>query len=487
MRHTLQRFTRITLGYGLVQWAGPFLSLIFTPIITRFLSPADYGVSDYIMTISSALSTLAAFALPQTLTAHYNDHTDIDWHRRLTGSTLAISLVTSIGVGAVLFLAAPQIAYWSFGNEAYTHLFQLLGATFVFGIVGRLFSTAAQADLRVRWGMAISLTTILFTVFGNIFYIVILRLGVVGMILTPVTTGIAVFVVSLTLAHPLVSRPSLSLVRLLLRSSMVLLPTAMSAWMLQVVDRLFLINYVSTTELGYYSIANKIASLLGVALTPLYTAWTSLALAMQHEAETSQRYIAMSRVLVAIALTGSLALGLFATEILIVLTRAPYLPAAPYVGLLTYIYVFSAINVTLNVGGYITKQLVSISGAVMAGAGVNFVLNMILIPRYGVWGATIATAIGYGASTVILYWRMRSRWPVAYPMRLFMTALAVQFVLLMAGTLIPPMAFLPRVALKLLDLALLPIAFLVLGLITRAEARQAWLIVRNRLSSGNNA
>jgi O-antigen/teichoic acid export membrane protein len=386
-------------------------------------------------------------------------------------------------MGAALFLAAPRIAYWSFGNESYTHLFQLLGATFVFGIVGSLLTTAAQADLRVRWGMVISLTTILCTVFGNVFFIVILRLGVVGMILTPVITGIAVFVVSLSLAHPLIRRPSSSFAKLLLRSSVLLLPTVMSAWMLQVVDRLFLINYVSTTELGYYSIANKIASLLGVALTPLYTAWTSLALAIQHEAGASHRYITMSRLLVAMALTGSLALGLFATEILIVLTRAPYLPAAPYVGLLTYIYVFSAINVTLNVGGYITKQLVSLSGAVMAGAGVNFVLNMILIPQYGVWGATVATATGYGASTVLLYWR--SRWQVAYPMRLFMTALAVQFVLLMAGTLIPPMAFLPRVALKLLDLALLPIAFIGLGLITRAEAREAWLLVRNRLSSGN--
>jgi O-antigen/teichoic acid export membrane protein len=486
MRHTLQRFSRITLGYGLVQWAGPFLSLIFTPIITRFLSPADYGVADYILTISSALSTLAAFALPQALVAHYNDHMDADWHQRLTGSALTISLATSLSIGAVLFLAAPRIAYWSFGDESYTYLFQLLGATFVFGILGSLLTTAAQADLRVRWGMAISLTTILCTVFGNVVFIVILRLGVVGMILTPVTTGIAVFVVSMSLTHPLISRPSSPFAKLLLRSSTLLLPTVMSAWMLQVVDRLFLINYVSTTELGYYSIANKIASLLGVALTPLYTAWTSLALAIQHEAEASQRYMTMSRLLVAVALTGSLALGLFATEILIVLTRAPYLPAAPYVGLLTYIYVFTTINVTLNVGGYITKQLVSISGAVMAGAGVNFILNLILIPRYGVWGATISTAIGYGASTVLLYWRMRSRWQVAYPMRLFMTALGMQFVLLMAGTLIPPMAFVPRVALKLLDLALLPIAFIMLGLITRAEVRQAWLLVRKRLSSGNN-
>jgi O-antigen/teichoic acid export membrane protein len=411
---------------------------------------------------------------------------DADWHQRLTGSALTISLATSLSIGAVLFLAAPRIAYWSFGDESYTYLFQLLGATFVFGILGSLLTTAAQADLRVRWGMAISLTTILCTVFGNVVFIVILRLGVVGMILTPVTTGIAVFVVSMSLTHPLISRPSSPFAKLLLRSSTLLLPTVMSVWMLQVVDRLFLINYVSTTELGYYSIANKIASLLGVALTPLYTAWTSLALAIQHEAEASQRYMTMSRLLVAVALTGSLALGLFATEILIVLTRAPYLPAAPYVGLLTYIYVFTTINVTLNVGGYITKQLVSISGAVMAGAGVNFILNLILIPRYGVWGATISTAIGYGASTVLLYWRMRSRWQVAYPMRLFMTALGMQFVLLMAGTLIPPMAFVPRVALKLLDLALLPIAFIMLGLITRAEVRQAWLLVRKSLSSGNN-
>jgi O-antigen/teichoic acid export membrane protein len=487
MRQTLQRFSRITLGYGLVQWAGPFLSLIFTPIITRYLTPADYGITDYILTISSALSTLAAFALPQALLAHYNDHADAGWHRRLTGSALAISLVTSISIGAALFLGAPRISYWSFGNESYAHLFQLLGATFVFGIVGGLLTTAAQADLRVRWGMLISLTAILFTVFGNVFFIVILRLGVVGMILTPVTTGIAVFVVSLSLAHPLISRPASSFARLLLGSSVLLLPTVMSAWMLQVVDRLFLINYVSTTELGYYSIANKIASLLGVALTPLYTAWTSLALAIQHEAEASHRYITMSRLLVALTLTGSLALGLFATEILMVLTRAPYLPAAPYVGLLTYIYVFSSINVTLNVGGYITKQLISLSGAVMAGAGVNFILNMILIPRFGVWGATVSTATGYGAGTVLLYWRMRSRWQVAYPMRLFMTALAVQFVLLVAGSLIPPMAFLPRVALKLLDLALLPIAFVGLGLITRAEAREAWLLVRNRLRPGNGA
>jgi O-antigen/teichoic acid export membrane protein len=51
---------------------------------------------------------------------------------------------------------------------------------------------------------------------------------------------------------------------------------------LQLSDRLFLGQLVSPTELGYYTIANKLASLVNVALAPIYSAWMPLALAMQH-------------------------------------------------------------------------------------------------------------------------------------------------------------------------------------------------------------
>jgi O-antigen/teichoic acid export membrane protein len=482
MRHTLKRFSRMTAGYGLIHWAGPMLSLIFTPIITRALTPADYGTTDYILTIASALGTVAAFALPQALTTHYNDHPDTVSRHRLVGSTLLPALLIGALSGIGLFITAPQIAQWSFGNQTYTQLFQLLGATLVFGVCGSVLTTAAQVDLRVRWGMVLSLTNTLCIVFGNVLFIVVLRLGVTGMILTPVVAGTTVCVVALILTRSLIGRPKPDFIRLLVRSGSLLLPTVFSAWMLQVVDRMFLINYVSTTELGYYSIANKIASLLGVALVPLYVAWTPLALSIQHEPDAPHRYNAMARYLVAATLCGSLALGLFSTEILMILTRAPYLPAAPYVGVLTYIYVFSTINMTLNIGGMINKQLKSMSGAVVAGALVNFVLNAVLIPRYGVWGASIATVIGYAVSTAVLYWRIRSRLQAPYPMRLFLAAIAVQSVLLGIGLMIPPLSFPIRAGLKLFIFALLPLAFVVLGLITRFEMQQAGQLVRQQIS-----
>lgn len=49
MRDLLQRLAKMVAGYGAVQWAGPLLSLIFTPIITRILSVDDYGASGIVV------------------------------------------------------------------------------------------------------------------------------------------------------------------------------------------------------------------------------------------------------------------------------------------------------------------------------------------------------------------------------------------------------------------------------------------------------
>ena len=481
MRQLLKRLIRMTAGYGMIQWAGPLLSFIFTPIITRILTPGDYGIADYLLTINSALATLAAFAVPQSLTAHYNDRPDSEWKRTIAGSALVGVLPIAVVTGLGLIVFAPQIVQSAFNNQAYVPLLQLLGATFGIGVGGAVIATAAQADLRVRWGMAIGLTNILFTVSGNVLFIVVLRLGVTGMILTPVVTGTASALVAYLFGRSLIGRPTWKVIKQVLRSGAVLLPTMLAGWVLQVVDRLFLVHYVTTTELGHYAIANRIASLLAVILTPVYGAWTSLALAMQHESGAAQRYASMARYLVAVALIGSTVLGLFATEVLIVFTRTPYLPAAPYVGLLTYMHVFSAVSTTLTIGGFITKQLKSISGSVVAGAVVNVVLNMALIPVYGIWGATVATAISYAVPIVILFVRVRSLLPMPYPMRPIVLAMGAQLGLLGLGTLVPAIAFVPRVGLKLLILSILPLAFVMTGLITRFEVKHARLFVSHRL------
>lgn len=481
MRHTLKRLIRIVAGYGMVQWAGPFLSFIFTPIITRLVNPSDYGIADYVTTIASAVGMLALFAQPQALAAHFNDRRDEDWQRRLTGSALSLSLAIGLPLGLVLIVLAPQLAQSAFNNRDQTLLFQIVGAAVGFSLCGTILSAASQAALRVRWGMLLSLATILGTVGGNIVYIIALRLGATGLVLTSSTSSIIVCLMALVVARRLIGRPSRAQLKQLAISGAVLLPTMLSGWVLMVADRLFLVQYVTTEQLGYYAIANKITGLLHVAMTPIYAAWVSLALSIQHEPNARERYAAMSRYIIMVVLIAALGLGLFAIEILLVMTRPAYLPAAPYVGVLAYVQVFTAFGQVLYISALASKSLPAVSGTVVLGAVLNIVLNFILIPRFGLWGATLATVAGYGVPQVPLYFIVQRRYPVAYPARRWLAALAVQGGLLAIGLGLPALPFVERIAIKAGLLLVLMAACVGLGLISRFEFEQAKLFVRHRL------
>ena len=193
------------------------------------------------------------------------------------------------------------------------------------------------------------------------------------------------------------------------------------------------------------------------------------------------RYITLARYLVGTALVASLGLGLFATEILIVLTRAEYLPAAPYVGVLTYIHVITALGTMLTVNQMAHKRLTQLGVITVIGAVANLILNAVLIPRFGVRGAAIATILGMAVPVGLGYLESRQRRALPYPMRMFALAMFVQVLLLGMGSWVPAIYFPIRIGLKLGLFALLPIVFAFIGLISREELHHGLLFAQNRL------
>lgn len=481
MRVLLKRLVKMIIGYGAVQWAGPFISLLFTKIITQIAVPADYGSAGLVLAFITGIGAFAAYTVPQAMVAHYNDVDDVNWKRQIASGALLSGALYGILVALFLLVFAPTLAPLVTRDAGDAYYFRVGAPVVLLMICTMVITQAAQAAMRVRWGMVFSLTTILVTVLSNVFVIVVLRLPTIGLIVNSALSNLAVCVVGAIMARSLFGKPTRSATVMLLRSALWLLPTAISWWVLNSSDRLFLAQVVDKDSIGQYEIAVKIASLLGVLMAPLYSAMTPLALSLQRDPLVKERYVAMARYLVGVALLAALGLGLFATEILIVLTRPAYLPAAPYVGVMTYVHVVTALGTMLTVNQMANKRLMQLGVVTIAGALINLLLNALLIPTFGVWGAAIATVIGMAVPVGLNYWESRRRRALPYPMRMFMLAIALHLLVLWLGLQVPAVYFPFRIGIKLVLLGAYAVAMAWIGMLTRTELQQGYSVMQSQL------
>lgn len=174
----------------------------------------------------------------------------------------------------------------------------------------------------------------------------------------------------------------------------------------------------SATEIGIYSFFYSFVAILTTILNALNTSWCPF-LYDELDQKAYDRlnlktvnYVHIFTVTMCgfILLSREVAKFFVDQEYWAGLPLIPILAISVYV---TFIYQF-AVNYELFKA---KPQIVAVG---TAGASViNIVLNMILIPRYGMYGAAIATLISYGALAVIHLWIV-THWEIErYPLKLY--------------------------------------------------------------------
>src|SRR6185436_1656259 len=87
-----------------------------------------------------------------------------------------------------------------------------------------------------------------------------------------------------------------------------------------------------------------------------------------------------------------------------------------------------------GIGAYLSKRTDLLGWSTMIGAATNLLLNVLLIPRFGVWGAVWATALGYAAAPAALYIAAQRIYRLPFELPKLLMALGLQAALLLIGT-----------------------------------------------------
>jgi O-antigen/teichoic acid export membrane protein len=432
----ISQLARLTAGYSLVSLIGPLFTILLTPLYTRVLTPNDYAMLDTLIALGMLVGGIGGLGLSSAVTVFFYDGDSTHGQRTIWHAAI-LGVGGSLIIALILAILAPIIAQNLLGDIHQQFLIWLIAATLPLATLAALLTSALRLSMQVAKVNLLALTSLAATIGLNILMVLILRMGVFGILLTTTITTIWQLSFGLWLFHMRAS-PWFTLEQRLfeglLRAGSAALPGILALWALSYLDRLLLPTLgVGPTERGLYGIAAKLASMMAILIVPFQQAWGPLALAMRHDDDAGATYAQVLNGFAIVAFWLGLAISLFAPEILLIFTTPAYRGAAAFVAPLSYVAIANGLAVAVGIGATIAKRTDIPSMAMLVGAIVNLLLNLVLIPPLGAFGAALATMIGYLTMPVLIYsWSQRVE-PLPLRLRVVLLAGGVQIGLLLIG------------------------------------------------------
>jgi O-antigen/teichoic acid export membrane protein len=193
--------------------------------------------------------------------------------------------------------------------------------------------------------------------------------------------------------------PSFSNLQEYLKFGLPLMPSSLSNWVLSASDRYIITFFLSVAWVGYYSPGYSLGWMISILATPfvilvptaIYEHYDASRIA---DVKTIMRYSV--KYFLAVAIPAAFVLSLLSKPILLVLTT-PQIAANGY--LITPFTALSAVlfgvwNIIVVVLA-LEKRTAIIGTTWILGAALNIILNLVLVPQFGIIAAALTTLLGY--------------------------------------------------------------------------------------------
>ena len=411
----LKQLGKESLVYGFGSIILPFIGIFLIPVYTRVFTPSDYGVLELVTICSSIFGIFTILGLDSASARFFYDTDEILDKQLTLATTLACQLCLSVTLGAFLFCGSSQMSQLVFGKPEYAVYFKLVALDFPFNVTIQ-FVQGLLRYIRKPWKFScLSVSRLISNVGLTIFTVVVLRKGIYGVYLSKlivdiVFAGVAVWIAKFWL-RPLFSWRRL---RELLLYGIPLVPAGIAHMILGSSDRYFLEHYRSLSDVGLYSLGSRIASLLGLVTSTFRLALGPFVWSIYRQKDAEKVYANILTYY--LALTSGLAIGLsiFASEALIIFTTKAYYGASVVVSYLTFSIIGNGAYFIASIGVGRVKKSAHIGWTTSVAAGMNILLNFLLIPRLGMIGAAIATLISQWTSAGVLYCVSQHYYPIPH-------------------------------------------------------------------------
>ncbi len=411
--------------YGIASIFNKAASILLLPLYSLYIQKAEFGILEIIVITNTLFLLVFQSGVGSAIMRTSALRQEFPHPQIISTSIWFMFFMGAIG-WAILFWWAGFWATWLLTDIQYINLIQLSA----FLLLPNLLLAVITAHYRIQEKALAFLWLQLFGFVVEIVAIVVflkfLRFGLKGIVLASLIKSSCLAIVGL-LAMRRHIQPffSLRIFRALVRFGSPLVVSGIMFYILNMSDRYFLRIWSTFGQLGIYSIGYKLGLIVALLVNALQMAWPPLMYRIARESEQKEEFKNLTLVYLSLIATVAAGISLFAPELLWLLTAGKYMEAAIIVPPIAMAYLFQGLfyvtNIGLNVTGRTEFEPIIVGIATLT----NIVLNVLLIPRYDILGAAIATTISY-ALLAILAERASQRFfptPQNYKALIGMTAL----------------------------------------------------------------
>ncbi|WP_254807782.1 lipopolysaccharide biosynthesis protein [Natronosalvus amylolyticus] len=385
------------------------LSVLFTPLLVRLLGPTLYGQYAIILSVFAITAIFMMSGTTEAVRKYVSEQDDVEWQVAVIKQTYQPAFLIGI-LAAVAFalLAWSGVVATLFG-EAFTPLFYLLSA----------YAIGRQLRVHILWtlmGLQLESWSEPLKVVQKVVFVVLaltlvyIGYGVAGVLIADIITSVMTVLIGGVLIGrhlpltafrnpPTVDLP-IKQIRKYAVSTVIFYLFLMSLYH---VDVLLLQIWVADRTVGYYKGALVIAEVLWVAPLAVQLALLQRVSSLWESGDIETIEVRAQRVTYyVLLLTSLLALGVgaLAFDVVPLYLGESFTPAiVPLILLLPGVLGFAVARPSLAIN-QARRSLRPLLLATGASSVLNVLLNLLLIPRYGMAGAAIATSIGYGSLVV---------------------------------------------------------------------------------------
>ena len=398
-----KRLASNTVIFAIGTFSSKLLSFFLTRLYTEVLSTAQYGVTDLIQQTGNLLLPLVTLGITNAV-VRFGLEKGV--RKQDVFTTGLLSLLAGM---ILLVLISPLLSMINLLGE-------YIGLLCLFVFMSSLRSLCAQfvrAQSRVKLFAVDGILSTATTIGFNVLFLVVLRDtafgGVFGYIFSIICSDAlsVIFLFTTAKLHRYIRFRGINFnqARAMLKYSIPLIPNTILWWITNVSDRYIVAAILGKSANGLYAAAYKIPSLIMLVSGIFMDAWQISAFTEEEERD---------RFYTKVMSTYSSLLFVMASGVILctrwvprVLFAQEYYEAWRYIPLLVVAMAFTCMVNFLGSIYMVEKKSVRSLMTAALSAGVNIVLNLWWIPKFGVNGAAAATLVCYLLVFVIRLWDTR--------------------------------------------------------------------------------